>query len=680
MACGGAGQPTAVVITAIAGTAGVGKTALAVHWAHRMAQHFPDGQLYANLRGFDPSASMVSPAEAIRGFLDALGVPPQRIPDGLQAQEGLYRSLLAGRRVLVLLDNARDADQVRPLLPGAPGCQVLITSRDQLAGLVAVEDAHLLTLGVLTTAEARQLLAARLGERRVAAEPAALDEIVERCARLPLALAIVAARAATLPDFALVDLAEELRGSRAIELIKGSVPRNRLHRGTDPLITREGDGGGRGTRLDAFADDTATDVRAVFSWSYRTLGTVAARLFRLIGLHPGPDLSVSAAASLAGLPPARARSALAELTRAHLLAQQCPGRYSFHDLLRAYAAELAVAHDAEAERRAAIRRMLDHYRLTAHRADRLLRSGDDPGDPPAPVPGVTVDAVDEHDEAIRWFVTEHRVLLAAIWYAAESGGFERPVGLLARSITTFLHERWYLREWVRTQRLALDAWRTLSDPHGQACAHRELGRAYSKLGSYDRAHTHLRRALQLCRELDDHIGEGHTRIVISHALERQGSRVPAADHAERALELFRAVGDQAGLARALNAVGWCRAVLGDHRAALDYCQQALEAYQRIGNRLGVAHTWDSLGYAHHHLGRYDRAVRCYERALELSRGAGSSYYEAETLERLGDAHHAAGRPARARRAWSFALEIFNQVGHPGADQTRNKLKDVSSHT
>jgi len=268
-----------VAICAVSGTAGVGKTALAVHWAHRVAGRFPDAQLYVNLRGFDPAGAALDPGQALRRFLDAFGVPAARIPADLDAQAGLYRSLLAGKRVLVVLDNARSAEQVRPLLPGAPGCLAIVTSRDQLAGLVATEGARPLALDLLTAADARKLLVRRLGADRAAGEPEAVEAIITACARLPLALTIAAARAATSPGFPLAAIAAELQES-------GSA--------LDPL-----DGG-----------DLATDVRAVSSWSYHALSAGVARLFRLLGLHPGPDIPITGAASLAGIPPGQARTVL----------------------------------------------------------------------------------------------------------------------------------------------------------------------------------------------------------------------------------------------------------------------------------------------------------------------------------------------------------------------------------
>jgi hypothetical protein len=360
-----------------------------VRWAHQVADRFPDGQLYVNLRGFDPSSAPVPPAQALHGFLTAFQIPAGQIPADLAAQAALYRSLLAGKRVLVLLDNARDAAQVRPLLPGSPGCLALVTSRTQLAGLAAAEDAFLLTLDVLAEAEAREMLAHRLGSQRIAAEPLAADELIGLCARLPLALSIAAARAAGRSAFRLAVLAAELREAH--------------------------------DRLDALdAGDGASDVRAVISWSYHELSAPSARMFRLLGLHPGPDISLAAAASLAGLPVRQAREWLDELTRSHLLAERSPGRFAFHDLLRAYAAERAAAQD-DAERRAAVHRTLDHYLHTGHAAAIRLSPVREPLLLAGPQPGVRAEPLTDGRQALAWFQAEHRVLIAATMQAADLG-------------------------------------------------------------------------------------------------------------------------------------------------------------------------------------------------------------------------------------------------------------------
>jgi tetratricopeptide (TPR) repeat protein len=634
-------RSNAVVISAVSGTAGVGKTALAVHWAHRVARQFPDGQLYVNLRGFDPGGSVMNPAEAVRGFLDALEMAPQRIPVGLDAQAALYRSLLSGRRMLVVLDNARDAGQVRPLLPGAPGCLVLVTSRNQMSGLVAADGAYSVALDLLTPAESRQLLVSRLGPDRVTAEPQAVDEIIARCARLPLAMAIVAARAATHPHFPLHTLAADLRDSH--------------------------------NRLDAFAGgDPATDVRAVFSWSYYTLTQDAARLFRLLGLHPGPDISAPAAASLTALPPLQVRPMLAELARAHLIAEHVPGRYTFHDLLRIYAHEVAHSADTDDQRHSATYRMLDHYLHTGHTAERLLDPGREPIALLPPQLGTTPEELADHEQAMAWFTTEHGVLLAAVAHAADAG-FDTHAWQLAWILTNYLDRQGYWQDQAATGRAALNAARRLADPSAQAHAHRLLARPYIHLGRYDEAYTHLQHVLDLERRSGDLAGQAHIYLVLAVVWDRQGRHAEALDHAQQALDQFRAAGHQGGQARALNAVGWYHSQLGNHHEALTACQQALTLNQVTGERFGEAATWDSLGYAHHHLGHHEQAITCYQHALDLVRNLGDRYYEANALIHLGETHHAAGNPNAARDAWQQALTILNDIDHPAGDELRTKL-------
>jgi DNA-binding SARP family transcriptional activator/tetratricopeptide (TPR) repeat protein len=630
-----------VVVSAIDGTAGIGKTALAVHWAHRVADRFPDGQLYVNLRGFDSGGQAMAPAEAVRGFLDAFAVSPERIPADLEAQAALYRSLLAGKRVLVVLDNARDTGQVRPLLPGTPGCLVLVTSRNQLSGLVAAEGAHPLTLDLLSEAEAHQLLARRLSPDGVAAEPHAVEEIITRCARLPLALTIVAARAAAHPHFPLQALAGELRDSR--------------------------------DRLNALADgDSAADMRAVFSWSYQALTPEAARLFRLLGLHPGPDISAAAAASLAGVPLLQVRPLLAELARAHLIVEHTPGRYTFHDLLRAYATEQAHTTDTDDERHAASRRMLDHYLHTAYTADRLLNPHRDPITPPPSHPGVIPETPTGHGQDLEWFTTEHPVLLTAIHHAAHTG-FDTHTWHLAWALSTFLDRRGHWYDWAITQQIALAAALRLGDLEGQAHAHRELATAYRGLGRLDDAHAHLRHALDLNGQVDSCAGQARTRYILSLVFERRGRYREALDHANQALDLYRAADHGPGQANALNSVGWSHAQLGDHLQALAACQQALTLHQGLGNPAGEAATWDSLGYAHHHLGHHPQAITCFQHALHLVRSLGERCNEAEVLTHLGDTHHAAGHPGAARDAWRHAQDILDELDHPNADEVRAKL-------
>jgi tetratricopeptide (TPR) repeat protein len=600
--------------------------------------------LYVNLRGFDPGGAVMAPAEAVRRFLDALGVPAERIPADLDAQAGLYRSLLAGRRMLVVLDNARDGEQVRPLLPGVPGCVVVVTSRSDLSGLVAAAGADPLTLDLLTGPESWQLLAARLGPQRLAAEPAAVEEIVESCARLPLALAIVASRAAAHPDFPLAALAGELR---------------------DPT-----------ERLDAFAArDPGSDLRAVFSWSYRALSPAAARLFRLLGLHPGPDISAAAAASLAGLPPARVRPVLAELTGAHLILEHLPHRYTLHDLLRAYAEEQTPTGHAADDGREAVHRLLDHYVHTAHAADRLLDPVRDPIVLVEPRPGVTPEHLTDKSSARAWFSAEHAVLLAALDHAV-STGFHAHAWQLAWSLVTFLDWQGHWRDYIATQRAALTAAERLGDMPAQALSHRHLARAYGFLGRLDEAQVELQHALEVYGRSDDRVGQGHTHLNLAWLRERQRRHADSLEHARLALDLYVAAGYRRGQAMALTATGWSKTQLGAHREALAACEQALPIFQELGDDAIEAATWDTLGYVHHHLGHHSEAAACYRRGIALYRDLGDRYLEADTLTHLGDTEHAASHTSAARDAWRQALTILDELGHPDADDVRDKIGDL----
>ncbi|MFE0527018.1 BTAD domain-containing putative transcriptional regulator [Micromonospora parva] len=629
------------VIMTVTGMGGIGKTWLALRWAHDNLDRFPDGQLAVNLRGFEPSAEAMPPAVALRGFLDALGVPPDAVPPDLDAQVGLYRSSVAGRRMLVVLDNARDAEQVRPLLPGVAGCVVVVTSRQQLSGLVAVEGAHPVTLDLLGTADARELLARRLSGGRVESEPQPVDDIVERCSGLPLALAIVAARAATQPGFSLAALGRELADLQ----------------------------GG----LDGFAGsgDPTTDLRSVFSWSYRALGEPAARLFRLLGLHPGPDTSVRAAASLAAVPERQVRGILAELNRAQLLVEWVPGRYTCHDLLRAYAAELVELEPAEVHRDA-LHRIVGHYLHSAQRADRRLSPLRNPIEPP-PVPvGVQPEEPADNAQAMSWFAEEYAVLRQVVELAARHG-LDRYVWQLAGALTTFLSRRGHWEDLIAVQNCALTVAERNGDRAARAQAHQDVVPAYSETGRLELARAHLERALILLDELADRVGQAHTLLTLSWVSEKEGDQAAALRHDRRALRLFRDSGHQAGAARALNALGWDHAMLGEYQQTIRYCQQAVVLQRQLGDRTGEANSWDTLGYAHHHLGRYPRAARCYRRALELNRELGHRYNEAEALRHLGDTQQALGDPEAANLCWLRALEILTEIGHPDVEQVRDKL-------
>lgn len=642
----GPARPAAVAISAVSGTAGVGKTALAVHWAHRVTARFPDGQLYVNLRGFDPGGAALEPGEAVRGFLEAFGVPVTRIPADLPAQAALYRSMLAGKRVLVVLDNARDAEQVRPLLPGSPGCLAIVTSRSNLTSLIAAEGACPLTLDLLPAIDARDLLTRRLGTTRVASEPDAVDDIIAGCARLPLALTIAAARAASIPRFPLAVFATELRdATRALDAFRGG--------------------------------DRVTDVRAVFSWSYRALSPGAARLFRLLGLHPGPDIAISAAASLAAMPLDRARAALDELARAHLLAEHSPGRYSFHDLLRSYAAEQAHAHDSQDVRDTAVRRVLDHYLHTACTAAMLIEPHLAPLALSPVRPGVVLDEHVTGEDAMSWFTAEHAALLAAVLLAADAG-FGTHAWQLAWALSTPFLRRGSWDDNARVQRAALDAARRMGDAAGQAHAVHGLALGYARSGRFRDALPYFQQALRHFETIGDPIGQARIHNSLAWLSEREQRPSDALSHAMRALDLYRAAEHRPGQAMTLSDIGFCYALLGDYRHAITYCQQGLEAVREEGERTWEAATLDSLGFIHHQLGSYERSIAYYERAIHLYRELADRFNEADSLVHLGDAQLSAGDAEAARRTWMHALRIFDEIDHPDGDHVRARLRPAAA--
>ena len=567
--------PETVPVVVVSGTAGVGKTALAVRFGHQAAKHFPDGQLFISLRGQDPGVPPMGPGEALRFLLSAFGVPPHRITAPVEERAALFRSLVAGKRVLIVLDNATSAAQVRPLLPGSPGSLVVVTSRNQLSGLVAAEGAVPFTLEVLSDAEARDMLARRLGRDRVGAEPAAAGEIIAACAGLPLALSISAGRAAGRPKRPLAELAAELRDARG--------------------------------RLDALeADDAAADLRAVLSWSYDQLSPAAARMFRLLGLHPGPDISLSAAASLAGIPRAEAGAALRELTRTNMAAEHLPGRFEFHGLLRAYAAEAAERSDTDTDRRAAAHRVLDHYLHTALTATTRFSPHRPPLRLDGPLPGVVPAEFPAKEQAVAWFDAEVPVLLALIDYAGASG-FDTHAWQLPWALGPFFNLRAQWRTSVACQQPALASARRLGDMAALAHTLYLLGNAQGHLEEFDAADHNMRQALDMFRQLGDLANEGMVLNGLASMLDTQGRYTDALAVALDALRMLKASGHWWTQANLENGVGWLYAHLGQYDQALEHCQQALTLHRESGNRGGIADTLDSLGFAYLQLGDLTQA-------------------------------------------------------------------------
>jgi tetratricopeptide (TPR) repeat protein len=583
-------------------------------------------------------------ADALAGFLRALGVPGQDIPPDEDQRASRYRSLLSGKRMLVVLDNASHAEQVRPLLPGTPTCAVLVTSRDALAGLVARDGAARLDLDLLPLAEAVALLTELIGEP-ARADPDAAAELARRCARLPLALRVAAERVVARPGVPLTDLVADLADQqRRLDL------------------------------LDA-AGDPRTAVRAVFSWSYRQLTADAARIFRLLGIHPGPDISRPAAASLAAIAEADTQRLLRELTHAHLIAEHLPSRYALHDLLRAYAAEQARNTDSQAERDAAVGRVLDHYLHTAARSALLLDPAAEPVVLAPPRPGAAAGQPADFRQALAWFEAEHQVLLAALTLAVGSG-FDSHAWQLPWAMASFLQIRGHWQEWAATQRNALVAATRLGDAAAQAISGRLLANACTKLGDIDQAGGHFARSLTLYQRLGNRHGEARIHQNLGGLAGQQGRYADALGHAEQALRLYQALGDKAGQAVALNNAGWYQDHLGNYQQARAFCRRSLTLCAEVGHRPLEGRVWDSLGYAEHHLGNLAEAAACYQRALRLYRESGDRFQEAGTLTHLGDTRRAAGELAQAREAWQQALAILEGLQHPDADTVRAKLAIV----
>ena len=517
------------ILSVITGSAGVGKTALAVHWAHRVADKFPDGQLYVNLRGYDAHPASLTPAEALRGFLVALGEQTQHLPDDTDALASLYRTRVARRRMLVVLDNARDAAQIRVLLPGSPQAAVLVTSRSQLAGLVATEGAHLVSLDVFNRYEARDLMIQRLGADRVDAESEAAGKIAACCARLPLALAIATAHAVTQPATPLAAIAAELSDARTV--------------------------------LDILRLDDAVDIAAVFSWSYDALTADAAMLFRALGAHPVPEVSLDAVASLAGVPPARARVLLAELTRANLITEYACQRFTMHDLLLAYARKMRRGAAAEAESQRAISRLLDHYLHSALLAAVLFQPGRRSLVVIPAGAGVTIAALADQQEALAWLQAEHQALIAVTVQAGEQG-LDMHVWQLAWCLSEYLNFQGRWNDSIRVQHAALDAAARLGNREAMAFSRRGFGHALLEARRYDEAQAQLRLAQRLFGDNNDRQGEALVLQMMADLRVRQGRHHEALALFGRALQVYEDVGSILGRAQALNNVGMQYARLG----------------------------------------------------------------------------------------------------------------------
>jgi DNA-binding SARP family transcriptional activator/Tfp pilus assembly protein PilF len=620
--------PRTLVISAISGTAGVGKTALALQWAHQFADRFPDGQLYVNLRGYDPGQPM-SATDALARFLRDLGVAGSDIPAEEEERAARYRSLLAGRRMLIVLDNAGQAGQVRPLLPGRPECTTVVTSRDALAGLVARDGARRLDLDLLPFADAISLLQILIGAR-VDAEPDAAAALAAFCGRLPLALRIAAELAVARPAASLASLAAELAGQQ--------------HR-LDLL-----DAGG----------DPRTGVRTVFSWSIRHLDPGTARAFGLLGLHPGPDLDAYAAAALTGTSLQQARGMLDQLMRAHLIQATGPGRHGMHDLLREYARELA-ADDGHDEQQAALTRLFDYYLHGAAAAMDTLYPAEQHQRPRGSAPAAIAPRLTEPGTAGAWLAAELPCLVAVAVHAATDGWPAHAIDLAA-TLFRYLDADGHFPEAVIIHGHARRAAQQTGDVAAEARALIRLGTAESRKGRYQRAAGHFEQALALSRQAGDRDGEARAYTSLGNVAYWQGRYEQAIGYHQLALSQHRESGNRIGEATALSNLGLAEMRPGRFQQSVGHLQQALALHRDTGNQRGEVHVLLNLGEVSLRQGRHEQAAPYLQQALALARDASNRVAEAAGLASLGELDLRQGRYQHAARRLQEALALARDIG------------------
>ncbi|MCP2169734.1 AfsR/SARP family transcriptional regulator [Goodfellowiella coeruleoviolacea] len=636
-----AGRPGAVAVVVVEGMAGVGKTRLAVHAAHQFVHEgrFADVQLWADLRGFDPQHPPAGAATVLEGFLRLLGVPGERIPQGLEPRAALYRDRLAGRDALILLDNAASEEQVRPLLPGAAEhALVLVTSRRSLAGL---DGARCLPLDVFAPDESVVLLAQLTQDHRVAAAPHAARRVAELCGHLPIAVSLAARRLRSRPAWSVTDLVD------------------RLEHGEN--------------RLDDLAPPRTRGLPAVFDLSYRALPPRQQRTFRLLGLHPGEDFTAESTSALVGTTPQHADLLLEALLDEHVLHQATAGRYRFHDLMRSYARERARLDEDPADRRASVHRLLTWYLHAAEAARAVL-------DPQRtriislhPLPaGCVLPGFADHAAALRWFEANRAALLAAVRAAAEHDllpvAWQLPWVLLS-----FYYRRSHWDDWLTTHRVALDAARALGDRRAEGITWRNLGVAHSDLRQFDTAIDCHRRAEALLAEVGDRHGQAWNLNNVGVVYVDVHRLAEAADCFSRALPMFQETGDQQGEAICLNNLGDTHRLLGEPDRATDCLERALALQRRRDDQSGLRYTLSTLGDVHHDTGRHQQALSCYRQALAISQALGDQRTTARALAQVAATLHAIGDTAAAREHWRRALAIFDELGDRDADEIRARL-------
>jgi tetratricopeptide (TPR) repeat protein len=631
-------------IAAINGSGGIGKTALALHWAHREVGAFVDGQLFVDLCGYHSSRSPLESSEALQDFLDALGVSPANIPASVASKAALFRSIVARKKLLIILDNALDAEQIEPLLPGSSTCKTIVTSRNKLAEAVAEHGALSISLNLLSLAESFSMIVNRIGRVRVEAETYETGRLIELCARLPLALAIASAQLYLQPQNTIQSIVQDIESADS--------------------------------RVRGLASISSKDVNAVSASSYNKLNASAAMLFRFISLTPGPDISLYAAASLVGQPVPRTRQILTGLTQANLLEEQYPGRYQFHDLLREYAAE-AVGVDSLVSKQTALDRYFNFYVRSAVEADRYLHPSRDPITVDPVLPGVTVRKVTSYDEAMNWFDSEQLTFINVIRMAAGESRWNS-AWQLAWACSTYLDRKGKWQQWAITQEIALNAAQYLGDRSAGARSKRLLANIYDHLEQPSQALNYGEQALTSFRELGDTSGEARTLRTMSTIYLRLGSYQLAVEGARHALQIYRELGDDYGVANSLSALCAAEDSMGDYIVAQGHGEDAVGIFDDLGERYSLLVALRRLAHVHSARGQNESAIDYQIRALEASRALGNRYLEAALLEDLGDSYLAAGNLREARAALRQGLTCAQSIGAPNVRELAGKIADLDS--
>jgi class 3 adenylate cyclase/tetratricopeptide (TPR) repeat protein len=615
-----------VGIHAIGGMAGVGKTALAVHAAHRLAGRFPAGQIFLPLHGHTPGQQPVDPADALASLLLTAGVPPAQIPAGLEARMALWRYRLAEKQLLLILDDAASSEQVRPLLPGNGGSLVLVTSRRHLT---ALDDATAISLDTLPPQEAAGLLVGLAGRAGLGPDDPAVAEITRLCGYLPLAVGMVARQLHHHPAWSPAGRAAEL--AAAVD------------------------------RLGLLATENVS-VAAAFDLSYADLAGDQQRLFRLLGLHPGAEFDAYAAAALGGTDLGAARRGLEALYDQYLLAEPAAGRYRMHDLLREHARALADRFDLDGDRDGAITGLLDYYQYTAARSDALIARQTRPalvpthGTVPAAIP-----ALGRHEQALAWARAERANLFACLDHAAATGQHAR-VTTLTAGLAGLLRRDGPWTGAVTRHTAAVQAARYLGDQLSQARALNDLGVVRRLTGDYPAGTQALEQALDIYRDLDDPLGQANTLTDLGIVRLATGDHPAAAQSLEQALDIYRDLDDRLGQANALRELGLMRLTTDDYPAAAQALEQALGIYGDLGDRLGQANALISLGDVRTATGDYPAAAQAHERALGIYGDLGDRLGQANTLRHLGAVRRLTGNYPAAAQALVQALSIYRDLG------------------